>query len=246
MPIDYSKFDGCGEDEDGDEDILDRGDWQKLLELVRAEAAPDARDTDPRRRTGLFEDGFDFGAELGYDLGCDLGVEQPDMEDVSVSLDFDTLREEAWQLLWKRLLSPRTAALGAQSVQRALLLEAELLLRQRKHHEAFLAAWALRFSSGDEAQVPSLAAELPQLVPAAPVPPECWLASCAVIEMVCAYQLGDREHAVVLREALLQADRSLLSRHLQKRFEGTAEVLDFVPQFLSLLQDQDHRATGKL
>ena len=34
---------------------------------------------------------------------------------------------KAWRLLWKRLLSPRTAALGAQSVQRALLLEAVIL-----------------------------------------------------------------------------------------------------------------------
>ena len=34
---------------------------------------------------------------------------------------------KAWQLLWKRLLSPRTAALGTQSVQRALLLEAVIL-----------------------------------------------------------------------------------------------------------------------
>ncbi|CAE7259444.1 unnamed protein product [Symbiodinium natans] len=231
MPIDYSKFDGCGEEED--EGSLDQGDWQQLLELLKAEA-PEAHEADPRR-TRFFQDGLDFGDDLGYHLGYDLGVEEPDMEDESVSLPFDVLHLEAWQLLRRRILSPKAAVLGADSLQRGLLMEAELLLQQRRHREAFLAAWALRFSAGDEAQVPSLPAELPQLDPAASVPPECWSASCAVVEMVCAYQLGDRNHAVALREALLQADRSLLSRHLQKRFEGTAEVLDFMPQFLSLL-----------
>merc|ERR1712129_553665 len=55
-------------------------------------------------------------------------------------------------------------------------------------------------------------------------------------EMVCSYQLGDRDHAVQLRETLKSMDRSSMSEHLAKRFDGTCEVLELVPAFLNLLK----------
>ena len=57
--------------------------------------------------------------------------------------------------------------------------------------------------------------------------------------LVSSYQLGDREHAVVTRDQLAGMRRDFLSTHLQKRFYGTSEILELVPQFLSLLQNAE-------
>ncbi|CAK9005927.1 unnamed protein product [Durusdinium trenchii] len=217
MPIDYSKFDDIEDDLDGDE-------WRQMLEELTREVACD-RMSSPRF-------GDEMGMDLGFDLGYDMEMDDPGLEE-SERLDFTDLHDKAWQLLLRRCT---TSPFAAKTLPRRLLLEAELRLRGRQHHEALLCALALRFSVGVEEEVP----ELPETAPSTDVdqeelPAECWLVPAAVVEMVCAYQLGDREHAVRLRDALLPVDRSLLSKHLSKRFDGTAEVLDFVPQFLSLL-----------
>jgi len=60
-----------------------------------------------------------------------------------------------------------------------------------------------------------------------------------VIEMVAAYQLGDRDHAVAARNRLKEMNRDSLSQHLHKRFEGTSEILDVVPQFLNYLKNAE-------
>ncbi|CAJ1340743.1 unnamed protein product, partial [Effrenium voratum] len=199
MPIDYSKFDDIEDEEEAE------GDWRQLLEQLSRQAPPDPR-------SGRWED---FGDDLGYDLGYDLEPEDPGME--SYELDFQDLHQEAWCLLRRRLVG---SAFGAASVRRRLLLEAELCLRRRKHRPALLAALALRFCCDAEGQVPELSEQKPE-----EDNPQCWVTPAAVVEMVCAYQLGDRDHAALLRDALLAADRSLLSRSLEKRFQGTAEGL---------------------
>eukprot|EP00434_Breviolum_minutum_P029057 symbB.v1.2.025704.t1/scaffold2511.1/size77358/9 len=172
------------------------------------------------------------GDEMGMDLGFDLGYEMDDPGfDESEKLDFPELRDQAWQLLLRRCT---TSPFPAKTIPRRLLLEAELRLARRQHQEALLCSLALRYAVGVEDDLP----ELPERTPSMDVEDlaaECWLVPAAVIEMVCAYQLGDRDHAVRLRDALMLVDRSILSKHLEKRFEGTAEVLDFVPQFLNLL-----------
>jgi len=68
-----------------------------------------------------------------------------------------------------------------------------------------------------------------------------WTAPTMVIEMVCNYQLGDRDRAVELRNHLQPMDRGALSQHLAKRFEGTSEVLELVPQFLNFLQSAEQQ-----
>ena len=213
MPIDYSKFD-IEDDSDGDE-------FRQMLEQLTREVAQNDMPS-PRWP----------GDEMGMDLGFDLGYEMDDPGfDESEKLDFPELRDQAWQLLLRRCT---TSPFPAKTIPRRLLLEAELRLARRQHQEALLCSLALRYAVGVEDDLP----ELPERTPSMDVEDlaaECWLVPAAVIEMVCAYQLGDRDHAVRLRDALMLVDRSILSKHLEKRFEGTAEVLDFVPQFLNLL-----------
>merc|ERR1712118_262338 len=81
--------------------------------------------------------------------------------------------------------------------------------------------------------------EHPQRIGDIAEPPEEWAAPALVIEMVAAYQLGDREHALATRDVLKEMRRDSLSEHLKKRFEGTSEILELVPQFLSLLKAAD-------
>jgi len=53
------------------------------------------------------------------------------------------------------------------------------------------------------------------------------------IEAICLYQLGDRTGALQLSDTV-NVD-ALLSPHLKKRFANTVEVLEFMPQWLSML-----------
>eukprot|EP00438_Fugacium_kawagutii_P005518 Skav227062 [mRNA] locus=scaffold72:970375:972736:- [translate_table: standard] len=144
---------------------------------------------------------------------------------------------QALQLLMRRCI---TSPFAAKTLPRRLLLdgEAELRLRSRQHREALLCSLALRCAVGSDEDLP----ELPEDAPSTEEEPrraECWLVPAAVIEMVCAYQLGDRDHAVRLRNALMAVDRSILSEQLSLAQLGSnrslRQVLDFVPQFLNLL-----------
>ncbi|CAL1162372.1 unnamed protein product [Cladocopium goreaui] len=215
MPIDYSKFENIEDDLDGDE-------WRQMLEQLSREVACNDPLSPPSR----------FGDEMGMDLGFDPGyeMEDPGFEEYE-PLDFPELRDQALQLILRRCT---TSPFPAKTLPRRLLLEAELRLRGRQHREALLCSLALRLAVGSEEDLPELP-ETPPSTDQEQLPAECWLVPAAVIEMVCAYQLGDRNHAVRLRDALVIVDRSILSKHLTKRFNGTAEVLDFVPQFLNLL-----------
>jgi hypothetical protein len=55
------------------------------------------------------------------------------------------------------------------------------------------------------------------------------------IETICLYQLGDRKTALALSESVAT---SSLSPCLRERFVNTVEVLQFMPQLLSLLKQQ--------
>mmetsp|Transcript_62438 Transcript_62438/g.173028 ORF Transcript_62438/g.173028 Transcript_62438/m.173028 type:complete len:236 (-) Transcript_62438:60-767(-) len=224
MPIDYSKFDGIGDDEEEEEERRaggpgrGGGDLTQLLQALqqlgeeRGAGPPEVSALDPLPPTPLADPLDDYDSA---------GSSRP--------LDIEGLRAEAWQLLVSRLvLRP-----GAATVQRRLLLEAELHLVASRYQEALVAALALQMA-GDGGGAGS-----------AGLPGGPWAVPAAVVEMVGSYQLGDRDRAVVLRNSLRKADRSMLSEHLQKRFEGTSEVLELVPEFLNLLKaaERDERAS---
>lgn len=251
MPIDYSKFDSIGEDEDEEvhrengsggsdfgfllEQCMDRLKQEEMNEqLQKVQSWGPESCMGPLQRNS--DEDFDFGFGLGDELDDyygDLGGDPMDGfdEDAVSSLDMAAFREEAWQLALSRLVAPPIDTLLSL---RGLLLEAELLIQARRYREALLAALALQLLI-EEALVPgeALVAGSGQ-----------WAIPAGVVEMICCYQLGDRIRAVALRECLQDADRSWLSKHLAERYEGTSEVLEFVPQFLSYLK-QAERSTEK-
>eukprot|EP00440_Ansanella_granifera_P025007 gb/GFBE01027160.1/.p1 GENE.gb/GFBE01027160.1/~~gb/GFBE01027160.1/.p1 ORF type:complete len:278 (+),score=66.79 gb/GFBE01027160.1/:1-834(+) len=270
MPIDYSKFDGIGEDDEDDlgcsqinsasqsggdlhellEQCIDRLSWEDQEERQQKVGGQGRPKEGTRSGAGLCDDDDDFG--LGYNFGDAYGDDFDDLGDfgldgfggssASQSLDIASLRDEAWQLLLRRLIVPAGGtSLGSASGPRNLLLEAELQLLARRYRPALLAALALQLLTDSSllgldgaAKVADTKAVLD--MESDTVDPACWAVPAAVIEMVCSYQLGDRNRAVLLRDCLQMVDRSLLSRHLERRFQGTAEVLELVPQFLNLLK----------
>lgn len=170
----------------------------------------------------FFDDPFD-----AYDDPYDpYGHELDDGLGASRSLDYAELRTEAWRLLCSRLVASASPAAAAPS---SLLFEAEVHMISSRYRQAIVAALALQLAVATERPAAGAGAY------------GDWTASTLVIEMVCNYQLGDRNRAVELRSQLQLMDRSNLSGHLVKRFEGTSEVLELVPQFLSLLQAQEQQ-----
>eukprot|EP00930_Biecheleria_cincta_P013764 TRINITY_DN12114_c0_g1_i1.p1 TRINITY_DN12114_c0_g1~~TRINITY_DN12114_c0_g1_i1.p1 ORF type:complete len:251 (-),score=49.21 TRINITY_DN12114_c0_g1_i1:411-1163(-) len=246
MPIDYSKFDGIGEDEDEE---VDRGSdlgllLEQCMDRLKQEEANErlqkACSWDPgsylRPLPPNPDDDFDFGYGLGDEL--DLGMDPMDGFDDAVgpSLDMAALREEASQLALRHLVArPGGVTLDVVSSLHSLLLEAELFIQGRRYHQALLASLALQLISGETlAPGEALLAGNGQ-----------WALPASVVEMICCYQLGDRVRAVALRDCLQDVDRSMLSKHLAERFEGTSEVLEFVPQFLSYLKETESRTEKK-
>lgn len=268
MPIDYSKFDGLGDSDDDEDDKRagnNRGggggeDFEKLLQQCMEQAAkkdgaeqqrqsqreqPDLLaaagfGATGRRRGGgggvavappAGRGGFDdegLGSLDPYDDGFG------DFDDgmgSSRALDLEALRAEAWRLLAARLVA--AAASPAAASARGLLLEAEVHMLASRYRQALVAALAVQLATVDAGGKPDGSR-----------PYGDWTAPTLVIEMVCSYQLGDRDRAMALRERLEQMDRSGISQHLAKRFEGTCEVLELVPQFLSFLQqaEKDQKA----
>lgn len=238
MPIDYSKFDHIGSD-DEDNVKAPRNNFEEIMQECRRRlgdqpggagcpdpgyaldpgdlCAPDPFAEDPMRY------GFD-GGESG---------ERP--------LDFESLRKEASQRFLTRLISQP----GAAGTARALLLEAELDLLACRYHEALVGALAIKLATcqGSAAPTPSGGPRQLARLGGAPSPPEEWATPALVIEMVAAYQLGDRDHAVAVRDRLEEMGKDSLSAHLKKRFEGTSEILELVPQFLSLLKATDDQGS---
>mmetsp|Transcript_21797 Transcript_21797/g.58252 ORF Transcript_21797/g.58252 Transcript_21797/m.58252 type:complete len:286 (+) Transcript_21797:99-956(+) len=173
--------------------------------------------------------GAGYGDEGGLD-GLDSGL------GASRCLDVEAIRAEAWRIFVRRLVS-QCAAASAASVPRGLLLEAEVHILAGRYRQALVAAYAVQLATADATAGPSDARSA--AAGAADRPYGEWTAPTLAIEMICSYQLGDRDRAVELRTRLQSMDRSMLSEHLAKRFAGTSEVLELVPQFLEFLQAAD-------
>lgn len=258
MPIDYSKFDkiDCDDEEDdrkarndGFTEILQQcmhqlGEKQAAEDSAFAGLRPGA--LPPPVSSSIPPDDFDIGAPP-LDFPGDFGS-SADLGRGSQGLEFDKLRSEAWQLLLSRLV----VRPGAANISRVLLLEAELHVLAGRYRQALLAALALSLATGsDDTQANAKAASGVATVSGVAIglhsagsPPEEWVAPALVIEMVAAYQLGDRDHAVAVRDRLKEMSRDSLSQHLRKRFEGTSEILDLVPQFLNYLKAAEQEDTS--
>jgi len=243
MPIDYSKFDAiCDSDDDQEQAKTQNNgvDYDKLLKELRRKA--DGEDADPQdlyAAAGLgrsvvaknvppppaprLDVPFDGDALDPFSgLDDDFGFGEEDLS--STVLDFNALRAEAWRILCTQLVSsPRS-----DMVPRMLLLKAEVHVMANRYREALVTSLAVQL--GTAANDPKAERQYGD-----------WTASTMIIEMVCCYQLGDRSRATELRVQLQKMDLKMVSQHLKKRFEGTSEVLELVPQFLSLLQQQQER-----
>mmetsp|Transcript_105734 Transcript_105734/g.315832 ORF Transcript_105734/g.315832 Transcript_105734/m.315832 type:complete len:237 (+) Transcript_105734:88-798(+) len=227
MPIDYSKFDRICDDEDDEEDErrgLDAGggDFTQLMQCLQQLGEERGGGVPPPPQVG----GIDIRPPVPPPV--DPFFDEYDPEGSTQPLDMEGLRAEAWQLLVSRLVTRP----GAAGVQRALLLEAEMHLLGSRYRQALVAALALQMA-GDAGGAVSHGLTGGR-----------WAASAAVVEMVSSYQLGDRARAMVLRDTLRQADRSMLSKHLEKRFHGTSEVLALVPEFLNILKAAERDEHG--
>lgn len=242
MPIDYSKFDKIDCDDEEDDRQSRRDGFTEVLQKCMQQLGDKQASEDsafaglrPGELPPLPLDDFDIGAPLG-DYPSDLGKG-------SKGLEFEKLLCEARQLLLCRLV----AQPGASDISRALLLEGELHVLAGRYRKALLAALALTLATGGDGSQPDAGAATGNATvagvavgaPRAGSPPEEWAAPAMVIEMVASYQLGDRDHAVAIRNRLKEMNRNSLSQHLQKRFDGTSEILDVVPQFLNYLKSAE-------
>uniref|UniRef100_A0A7S0ZTN5 Uncharacterized protein n=1 Tax=Noctiluca scintillans TaxID=2966 RepID=A0A7S0ZTN5_NOCSC len=211
MPIDYSKFDNI---EDSDDEPPPPGGKDHGLDFLQQYLKG-------AEGSGRSDDASLLDHNPYPDLDDDFGGGAERLENC---LDASPFRDEAWTLLLARLVvNPRAAELP-----RLLLLEAELQISASRYRDALIAAIAVSLVVGEEDVGNWACGKMP----------EEWAAPVLVIEMVAAYQLGAREHAVELRDQLKTMNRESLSKHLQKRFDGTSEILELVPQFLSMLQSQ--------
>lgn len=245
MPIDYSKFDNIGSDDE--DDVKDPKDnlAEVMQQCLREIGERSARGEKVPSGAGFGDSLFPY-ADPGFAL--DPGCPDPFADDIdfglgeggsnSRALDFAELRDEAFKLLLNRLVCRPDAA----NVARALLLESELDLLACRYHQALVGAEALKLATTRGSSFTPLksATQRINLCPVSGVAEE-WAAPAMVIEMVASYQLGDREHAVAVRDQLRVMPKESLSQHLQKRFDGTSEILELVPQFLSLLKTADRQ-----
>lgn len=248
MPIDYSKFDriNCDEDEeDREAGRNDRGGSDDFAQLLQ-QCLQNLGD----------QHGDGPGAEPPWAESPAL-MPSSDDEEFSRSLDWATLRGEAWRLLCTRLVVHPSGVLGAK---RAMLLEAEFHVLAGRYRQALVAALALQLATSSSGapggpQTMQLGGRaVPEL------PGGDWALPASVIEMVSCYQLGDRGRALELREVLherlqsksqtsgivssgpSEASACSLSQHLQRRFEGTSEVLELVPELMNLLRAAEAEA----
>eukprot|EP00747_Dinoflagellata_sp_TGD_P169127 gnl/TRDRNA2_/TRDRNA2_197266_c0_seq1.p1 gnl/TRDRNA2_/TRDRNA2_197266_c0~~gnl/TRDRNA2_/TRDRNA2_197266_c0_seq1.p1 ORF type:complete len:222 (+),score=64.46 gnl/TRDRNA2_/TRDRNA2_197266_c0_seq1:83-748(+) len=219
MPIDYSKFDSIVDSDEEEDTTKDR----RLAE--NAEALHKClRELGGAKASQASDASFAPCPPPAEDDLLDPWCDQEATDAfASRPLDLEVLQQEAWLLLVGRLVTRPGSAAG---IARDLLLEAELHLMSSRYREALTAAFALSMTAAS--------------------PPEAWAAPALVVEMVASYQLGDRDRAVGVGDRLKAMDRSTLSQHLQVRYKGTVDVLELVPQFLSLLKSKEsEKAAGE-
>lgn len=217
MPIDYSKFDAIDDSDEENQPASSSSvaDILRTLEGMQR-SNPDAKQSGPLRSPRGFGDSWDDDLH-----DWDMGMRSPPSpeDDDSYSLDFEALNADALQLLGARLAS----STNVSGIGRSLLLEAELQLVASRYREALIASLAAQLVE-DPSQLGGDGADS---VPA------------LAIQMISAYQLGDRAEATQLRDLLKEMPQHKLSEHLRKRFEGTSEVLDLVPKFLDIMKNAE-------
>ena len=135
--------------------------------------------------------------------------EEDFIEQESVKLDMTEFNQLAERKLKFHFACTFGNELRGESLAELLLAEAELFLNNCDYRSALVAALAAD-SIGSKTSEPRKA-----------------------IETICLYQLGDREGAMTLSDSVNV--EALLSPHLKKRFVNTMEVLEFMPQLLSML-----------
>lgn len=244
MPIDYSKFDNIGSDDE--DDVRDPKDnLAEVMQQCLRQLGERSTNSGEKGPSGAsFGDSLFPYSDPGYAL--DPGAPDPFADDIdyglgegggsSRALDLVALRDEAFKLLLNRLICRPDAA----NVARTLLLESELDLLACRYNQALVGALALKLAT-TRGSCYAASKSVTQRVNLSLVSgvAEEWAVPAMVIEMVASYQLGDREHAVDVRDQLRDMPKDSLSQHLQKRFDGTSEILELVPQFLSLLKAQE-------
>ncbi|KAF4668747.1 asparagine-linked glycosylation protein [Perkinsus chesapeaki] len=89
----------------------------------------------------------------------------------------------------------------------------------------------------------SCSAAAQYLIAASGLGSEATLIRANAIEMISAYQLGSRSAAVKIRDQLMEGfpgdsikEAGMMSEYLFKRFAGTCEVLEMMPQLMGLLK----------
>ncbi|CEM02403.1 unnamed protein product [Vitrella brassicaformis CCMP3155] len=148
----------------------------------------------------------------GMDLGMDMDMDMDDpfiemQDDTKYLLDMDAMERDAEVHLAKQLLK---WPLIADPIE-GLILHGELCLYVYQHRDALLSALAARRLLGRET------------------------ARIQAIMMVAAYQLNDKITAVAIRDRFDKGGVNQLSDPLQKKYEGTCEVMEFFPKFMEAL-----------
>ena len=122
---------------------------------------------------------------------------------------------EISNLVDRKIVFHRSCLLGTDSAEfdvAGLLLESELALNNHDYKSSLICG---------------LAAQKIANQPLAPT---------RLIEMICIYQLGDRDRAVTIMKEIATISKCQVSPYLMKKYTSTCEVLTFMPQLLDMLK----------
>jgi hypothetical protein len=126
------------------------------------------------------------------------------------------------RLAERKIVFHKSCLLGIQTVDfhiAALLVESELALNNHEYQSSLVSAKAAEKLAGET------------------------LGAATMIEMICVYQMGDRNRAVEIMNTVESnpPPKSQISPFLMKKFSSTCEVLTFMPQLLSMLAAADNK-----
>lgn len=151
------------------------------------------------------------------DMWSDLDEDEAD--DDLLQSDSIVDMEEISELARRKVFFHRSCMIGGESTPdfdvTALLLEAELGINNHEYKPSLICAKAAEMVAGQR------------------------LSAARLIEMICLYQMGDRNGAEKLMHEIQSSSTSInkseISPFLMKKFGSTCEVLTFMPQLLSML-----------
>eukprot|EP00922_Rhytidocystis_sp_ex-Travisia-forbesii_P013207 GHVS01019773.1.p1 GENE.GHVS01019773.1~~GHVS01019773.1.p1 ORF type:complete len:349 (+),score=52.54 GHVS01019773.1:404-1450(+) len=164
-------------------------------------------------------------------------------DDEGVRCDMVAIGEEAVEYACRRMCQTHFVSHWPE----LMLMQGEQLLSCRLHHEALLCcvcsdwmgpcrdcgdAVCLRRERSDSGG--SIDSRMFEVGLCAYKESRCLRSIC--MKMICFYQMGDKKTAMDIRGSIPDSsDFASLSPSLQKAFKGTGEVLEFLPQLLSML-----------